>query len=90
MIMSEFEPDRDAVIPPYRLDICYDCSNIINIDRGTYLKSHPNIFRTRYRCKKCGLIHQKIHKSEFWEMWYIGKHSHSAQIIRFMEKKGYI
>lgn len=86
--MNEFEPDKDAIIRLGAWHTCFDCDKVINTDRDVFLKSHPNIFRTRYRCKKCGFNHQRFNKSEFWEMWYIGSSTFSKEAIKLIEKRG--
>jgi len=66
---DEYMPDKDAINRLGAMYGCHDCGEVINIDRDRHLFSRPNIFRTRYRCKKCGKHFQRFLKAEFGESW---------------------
>lgn len=66
---DEYTPDKDAIVCWSAIWGCHDCGATINIDRDRHLFSRPNIFRTRYRCEKCGKSFQRFLKAEFGEVW---------------------
>jgi len=86
-MIDEFEPCKEAIRRYVAIHSCYDCQKIIDVDKDTHLKSHPNVFRTRYRCVKCGLSHQKFKRLEFWEQWHIGNSTFSRNAIKVLNEK---
>ncbi len=75
--------DEPQIMRIADVEFCYDCHKHINTRIDTYLKSHPNIFRTRYRCESCGIKHQKFMKLEFREQWYTGRIKTLVAIYRY-------